>query len=98
MIDDDSKFLVVMLKYPKKKKSRKKVKKGSRSYSLGIMIVAITVGSQQAATRFPGFEAKAAGFSTCTLLGRKSKFSFLAEKIISNTIVNAHLPSPYSKI
>ena len=43
------------------------------------MIVAITVGSQQATTRFPGFEAKAAGFSTCTLLGRKSKFSFLAE-------------------
>jgi hypothetical protein len=42
--------------------------KGSRSYSLGIIIVAMTVGSQQAAIRFPGFEAKAAGFSTCTLL------------------------------
>ena len=97
MIEDDNKFLLVMLKYPKEKK-QKTSEKGSRSYSLGIMIVAITVGSQQAATRFPGFEAKAAGFSTCTLLGRKSKFSFLAEKIISNTIVNAHLPSPYSKI
>jgi hypothetical protein len=40
------------------------------TYSLGIIIVAMTVGSQQAAIRFPGFEAKAAGFSTCTLLDK----------------------------
>ncbi|BAS96127.1 Os06g0144850 [Oryza sativa Japonica Group] len=33
-------------------------------------LVAMTVGSQQAAIRFPGFEAKAAGFSTCTLLDK----------------------------
>lgn len=86
-----------MLKYPKKRTSMR----GSRSYSLGIMIVAITVGSQQDATRFPGFEAKAAGFSTCILLEKKTKLSFLAANKYRkqpNTIVNAHLPSPYSKI
>ena len=32
------------------------------AYSLGIIIVAITVGSQQPVTRFLGFESNAAGF------------------------------------
>lgn len=37
--------------------------KGSvRAYSLGIIIVANTVGSQQAVTRILGFEINAAGF------------------------------------
>jgi hypothetical protein len=62
------------------------------------MIVAMTVGSQQAETRFPGFEAKAAGFSTCTLLQNWPKFSFLILKKTINTTANAHLSSPYSKI
>ena len=39
-----------------------------RAYSLGIIIVAITVGSQVAVTRFLGFEGNAAGFWTCSLL------------------------------
>ena len=42
-----------------------------RAYSLGIIIVAITVGSQQAVTRLPGFEANAAGFWTCILLNKR---------------------------
>lgn len=33
-----------------------------RAYSLGMMIVATTVGSQQAVTRFLGFEGSEAGF------------------------------------
>ena len=44
-----------------------------RAYSLGIMIVASTVGSQQAVTRFFGFEGNAAGFWTCTLLERHQR-------------------------
>lgn len=43
------------------------------AYSLGIMIVASTVGSQQAVTRFFGFEGNAAGFCTWTLLERHPK-------------------------
>jgi hypothetical protein len=50
--------------------NRKTNEEGSRSYSLGIMIVAMTVGSQQAVTRFPVFKDKAAGFSICTLLDK----------------------------
>lgn len=43
-------------------------KKKKRAYSLGIIIVAITVGSQQAVTLFPGFDASVAGFDNSTLL------------------------------
>lgn len=39
-----------------------------RAYSLGIMIVAITVGSQQAVTCCFGCEGNAAGFCTSILL------------------------------
>lgn len=39
-----------------------------RAYSLGMIIVANTVGSQQAVTRCLGFEGNAAGFCTWTLL------------------------------
>lgn len=39
-----------------------------RAYSLGKIIVAITVGSQQVVTLFPGFDASVAGFDTCSLL------------------------------
>lgn len=39
-----------------------------RAYSLGIMIVANTVGSQHAVARSLGFEGNIAGFSTCILL------------------------------
>lgn len=35
---------------------------GNRAYSLGIIMVAITDGSQHFVTDFPGFEANAAGF------------------------------------
>lgn len=42
--------------------------KSIRAYSLGIMIVAITVGSQQAVRRCLGFEGNIAGFWTTTLL------------------------------
>lgn len=38
------------------------------AYSLGMIIVANTVGSQQAVTRCLGFEGNAAGFCTWTLL------------------------------
>lgn len=43
------------------------------AYSLGIIIVAITVGSQQAISRLLGFEGKAAGFWTCNLLQDRTK-------------------------
>ena len=52
-------------------KKRVKCKGSMRAYSLGIIIVAITVGSQQAVTRLPGFEANAAGFWTCILLNKR---------------------------
>lgn len=39
-----------------------------RAYSLGMIIVASTVGSQQAVTRSLEFEGNAAGFCTSTLL------------------------------
>lgn len=39
-----------------------------RAYSLGIIMVAITVGSQQAVTRFLGSDGKEAGFWTSILL------------------------------
>lgn len=42
-----------------------------RAYSLGMIIVAMTVGSQLAVTRFLGFEGIAAGFWTCTLLAEE---------------------------
>lgn len=59
-----------MLKISIVKKTKGKAKKnisctdkGSmRAYSLGIMIVANTVGSQHVVTRFLGFEGNAAGF------------------------------------
>lgn len=59
----------------------------------------MTVGSQQAVIRFPALKDKAAGFSICTLLNRTNNLSsdILAENKY-NTIVNAHLSSPYSKI
>ena len=44
-----------------------------RAYSLGMIIVAITVGSQQAEIRFVGFEGNAAGFCTRTLLEKRSR-------------------------
>ena len=42
-----------------------------RAYSLGVIIVAVTVGSQHVVTRLPGFEANAAGFWTCILLRKR---------------------------
>lgn len=46
-----------------------------RAYSLGIIIVAITVGSQVAVTRCLEFEGKAAGFWTWTLLIKVPKYA-----------------------
>lgn len=44
-----------------------------RAYSLGKIMVARTVGSQQAVTRDLGLDGKEAGFWTSTLLWRKAK-------------------------
>lgn len=45
-----------------------------KAYSLGMIIVATTVGSQQAVTRFLGLEGNEAGFCTSALLKNGSMY------------------------
>lgn len=57
--------------HPKKERrfaNKERCKGSKRAYSLGLIIVANTVGSQHAVTRILGFEDNAAGFWTWTLL------------------------------
>lgn len=72
-----------------------------RAYSLGMIIVASTVGSQQAVTRSLGFEGNAAGFCTSTLLeqGQDKIFNNVYGNAISQTQDhNTYLSSENSKI
>lgn len=72
-----------------------------RAYSLGMIIVAITVGSQQPVTRSLGFEGNAAGFCTSTLLeeGQDKTCNNMYGNTISQTQDhNTHLSSENSKI
>lgn len=49
-----------------------------RAYSLGIIIVAKTVGSQEAVTRCLGLDGNAAGFWTSTLL-KNTKYGLVKD-------------------
>lgn len=46
----------------------KRIEREVWAYSLGVIMVAMTIGSQHARIRFPGLDVRAAGFCTFTLL------------------------------
>lgn len=55
-----------------------------RAYSLGMMIVASTVGSQHVVILFLGFEGRAAGFWTCNLLKQQKVKYLVILRIVKN--------------